>query len=120
MGKEINVPRAEDETAAELKRIFAQAVLSVPGLLGSAACGKIVAAHQVEKRCHLEACLAVRSPAFVDEQREGNAGGLLEVDRVTAVSQTDRGDRSSCVADPLFVVAQLRDVLAAEDSAVMA
>src|SRR6185369_4786978 len=55
----------------------------------------------------------------VDQKRKGDAGLFPERLRVVHVSQTDSGEVRSLAAEFLLVCAQLRDVLAAEDSTIV-
>jgi hypothetical protein len=57
---------------------------------------------------------------LVDQQREGDAGFLPKLPRVIAVAKADRRQLGSRLPKVLRAVAQLCDVLAAEDSAVVA
>ena len=57
---------------------------------------------------------------LVDEEGEVDAGFLLEEAGVVLIAQADGGEGGAFFAEGLLVFAQLRDVLAAEDSAVVA
>jgi len=57
---------------------------------------------------------------LVDEQGEVDFGFLLEEAGVVGITEADGGEGGAFFAEGLLVFAQLRDVLAAEDSAVMA
>lgn len=57
---------------------------------------------------------------LVDQQGKSDAGFLAEKACIIAVAQTDGGERGAFVEEGLLVFAQLRDVLVAEDSAVVA
>jgi hypothetical protein len=57
---------------------------------------------------------------LVDEQGEVDFGFLLEEAGVVGVAEADGGEGDAFFAEGLLVFAQLRDVLAAKDSAVVA
>ena len=57
---------------------------------------------------------------FIDQQGETDAGLLAEGTRVRQVAQSDGRNAGTPAMDFCFVFAQLRDVLTAEDSPVVA
>src|SRR5206468_3722704 len=116
----IDVPWAEDEAAAELERMLPEAMLAVSGLPGPGTGDGVVAAEEVEERGAPQAGGAVGQALLVHQQREGDPGLLAEGARVGAVPEPHRGEPRPGRAKLVLVRAQLRDVLAAEDSAVVA
>src|SRR5207247_2258094 len=116
----IDVPRAEDEAAAELERMLPEAMLAVSGLPGPGTGDGVVAAEEVEERGAPQAGGAVGQALLVHQQREGDPCLLAEGARVGAVPEPHRGEPRPGRAKLVLVRAQLRDVLAAEDSAVVA
>ena len=68
------------------------------------------------QQAHSTICL----PFGIHEQRERDSRLLAKDLSVVCVAQADGGQPSAFFAECLFVVAQLRDVLAAEDSSVVA
>jgi hypothetical protein len=56
---------------------------------------------------------------FVDEQGKGDSGVRAKLLCVMPVAETDGSQRGAAILEFLFVGAQLRDVLAAENSTVM-
>lgn len=120
MDKTVRVAGRKYKAATKLKRIFAQAVLAHTNGFGAFASASIVSAQEMKQVGFLEAhgliCLAL----VINEKREGDAGLLAEVAGITHIAQTDGGQTSAFPAKFLFKFAQLRDVLPAEDSTVMA
>lgn len=120
MDKAIDVSWRKDKTAAELERIFAQAVLADSYGLGAFAGLHVVSAQQMQQVGVAQLDGAIGLAFFVDEERKGDSGLLAEVAGVTDVAQSDGDDFCAFGSDGLLVFAQLRDVLTAEDSTVMA
>ncbi len=119
MDEEVAVAGSENETAAKLEWVFPQMVLAVAGGAGAPARSGIIAAQQMEKIGGGELCGAVGFAAFINEQRKRDAGILTEAARIVKIAQADGSEARAFCAEGRFVLAQLRDVFAAEDSAVM-
>ncbi len=49
MGEQVAIPRSEDETGSELKRIRSKAVLAVTGTLGAGPRLEVVAAEEMKQ-----------------------------------------------------------------------
>ena len=111
---------AEDEAAAELKWVFAEAALAMSRGFGALAGGHVVFAEEVKKGSLFEFEGGIGFPAFVDQQRELDSGFLAEGSRVLRIAQSNCSQVCSFTAELRLKFAQLRNVLAAEDSAVMA
>jgi hypothetical protein len=120
VGEAVDVAGAEDEGAAELEGIAAEFVLVVAGGTGAFAALEIVAAEEVEEVSFAEVGEFVGLAVGVDEEGEVDAGFLLEEASVAGVAETDGGEGGVFGAEGRLVFAQLRDVFAAEDSAVVA
>lgn len=118
--EEVAVAGSENETSAQLERIFSELMLAVAGGVGAPARSGIIAAEQMEKIGGGELCGAVGFAAFVNEQRKRDAGIFTEAARIEKIAQADGSEARAFCAEGGFVLAQLRDVFAAEDSAVMA
>ena len=120
MGEAVDVAGAEDEGATELEGVAAEFVLVVSGSFGAAAALEIVAAEEVEEAGFAEVSEFVGLAFGVDEEREVDAGFFLEEAGVASGTEADSGEGGVFGAEGRLVFAQLRDVLAAEDSAVVA
>ena len=120
MDEEIDVAGREDEATAELEGILAGASLAMPGRASALAGRKVVSAGDVKERTGAEPGGVVGSTTHIDQQRKPDPGLPAKDRGIPQVTQADSGDRCPGLLDGVFVVAQLRDVLAAEDSAVVA
>jgi hypothetical protein len=122
MGEAIGVTRSEDETASQLEGVSPESeiVLRVPGGFGAGASLGIVAPQQVQQVCALEFHGRIGLALFVDKQWKRDPRFFAKSACVDAIPKPYRRQVRSAVAEGLFVRAQLRDVLAAKDSTVMA
>ena len=120
MGVAVDVPRSEDKASAELKRIRSKGMLSMAGGAGAIPRCRIVSPQNVERVGHAKSNRAIGGALFVDEKREGDARLFAKKTSIGPVAESDGGQARSAVEEGLLVFAQLRDVLAAENSAVVA
>ena len=120
MGEAIHVPRAEDKTTAQLEGVSPEFVLRMPGGFGARTRLGIVASQQMKQVGALELHGGIGFALFVNEQLEGNARFLAKSLCIGAIPQSHGSQVCAAIPEGLFVRAQLRDVLAAEDSTVMA
>ena len=120
MGVEIDIPWAENETAAQLKGIFAETTLLVSGGTCSFPCERIALAKNMKQRTIPQTCRTIRLALFVDQQRKCDVALCAEDLSIAHVAEANRGQRSPFAAECLLVIAQLRNVLAAEDSTIVA
>ncbi len=117
--KTIRVSGAEDKASPELKWIFPQFVLMMARRPRAFSARGVILAQKMQQVCRPEPGNSVSPALFVDQQRKRDAGLLAEHARVMAISQSDGGKRSTFLAEGLLPFAQLRDMLAAEDSSVV-
>jgi hypothetical protein len=118
----INVPVSgtENETASELKRILAQPMLLVTGGARPLACGGVVAAEQMQQIRGFQAGSFIGCAMFIDQKGKIDARFFAEEPGVIRIAESDGGQpRAGCLKF-LLSLAQLRDMLTAEDSTVMA
>jgi hypothetical protein len=102
-----------------LKRILPHLVLAVSGAFGTRARLGVVAAQEVQQVCRFQFRGAVRNAIGIDQQRESDARLLAKGAGVVHVAEADGRKRGSGLLEFLLVRAQLRDMLAAEDSTVV-
>ena len=125
MGVAIDVAGTKDKTAAELEGVRtkpanAESLLPVAGGPRPFPGFGVVAAEEMKQRGFSQAGGAIRLPLLVDQEREGDAGFLAEEAGILPVTEPDGSETRSLFLEGLLVLAQLRDVLAAEDSAIVA
>lgn len=120
MYKEVTVAGSEDEAPTELERVLSQSMLAVSSGFCSLPSREIVAAHQMQQAGRLQSDGLVGDAVGVDQKREFDTRLLAKGAGVGSSPETDGGDRRSSLANLLLVVTQLRDMLAAENSPVVA
>jgi len=120
MGEAIDVAGTKDETAAQLEGIAAEFVLVMAGGAGAFSAFEIVAAGEMKQIGDAEVGDFVGLAILVDEQGKVDRGFLLEDAGVVGIAEADGGEGSAFVEEGLLVIAQLRDVFVAEDSAIVA
>ena len=120
VGEAVDIAGAEDKRATELEGIAPEFVLAVAGGAGALAAFEIVASEEMENVGGFEVGDFVGLAVLVDEQGEVDAGFLLEDASIICITEADGGEGGTLFAEGLLVLAQLRDVLATEDSTVMA
>jgi hypothetical protein len=120
VGESIDISRREDEAAAELKGILAELVLMMSGRPRAISALEIVAAGQVQQICGSQVGDRISPALFVNQQRKSNARFFAENSCIVPVTKSDGGQRRALGQKGLLVFAQLRDVLAAKNSAVVA
>lgn len=119
MGEAVDIPRTKDERAAELKWVFLDAVLAEAGLLRFLSAFPVPFAEQVEDIGFFEVHGFVGLALLVDQERERDAGLLDEGTSEYEIAQADGSQIRSALFELRLMGAQLRDVLTAEDSAVV-
>jgi hypothetical protein len=118
--KAVHISRAEDKASAELEWIFAEFVLVMTRSAGPFAADGIVFAKKMEQICRAEFRGSIRLALVVDQKRELDSCLLAKHSSVVGITEADGRKRSSFIPEGLFVFAQLRDMLAAKNSSVMA
>jgi len=116
----VHVAGAKNKTSAQLERVLSQFVLRVPGGFGSRSRPGIVFPQKMKQMRALQFHCLISLALFVHQQRKGYSRLFAERAGVGAVAQPDGGKSRSAFAKCRFLDAQLRDVLAAENSTVVA
>lgn len=120
MRVKIDISGTEHETAAELKRVPSGALLLMPCRPGASSRLRIIAAKQMQQVGFPQANSAISAALLIDEEREPDSGFVPEKTRVIAVSQTYGSQVRSFLFELVLMFTQLRDVLAAKKSTVVA
>jgi len=120
VGHAVHVTRPKYKTSAELQWIFTQLALAMSAGFGPLAGYRIVFTKEMEQVGFLQSKGAIGLPPLINEEGKLDSGFLAERTRIMCIAQADNGQRCSLVLELLFVLAQLRDVLAAEDSTIVA
>jgi len=115
----VDIARSEDKTSSQLKRILSRFVLAMAGCPRARSCSGVVAAKQMQQVRGFQSCGSISQPLLVDQQGKRDPGFLAEKPRVLAVPQSDGGQSGALFPEGFLVLAQLRDVLTAENSAVV-
>lgn len=117
--KKIDIVWGENETPAKLKWIFPEFVLMMAGFMRSLACLRIVAAQEMKKIGGLQLRSAIGLTLFVNQEGKSDPALLAKLSGVNGIAEANCGENCSFAAKGLFMFAQLRDVLAAKDSAIV-
>ena len=116
----IDISGTEHETAAELKRVPSCALLLMACRAGAASRLRIIAAKQMQQVGFPQPNSAVSAALLIDEEREPDSVFLPEKTRVIAVSQTYGSQVRSFLFELVLMFTQLRDVLTAKKSTIVA
>jgi hypothetical protein len=116
---QVAIARSEDETASQLQGVLSQLVLAMAtGASAFAGCS-VIAPKKVEQRGAASPSNAIHFAFLIDKQRKRDAGLFPEELGVVPIAQSNGRDADSSAPEFCLVFAQLRDVLAAEDSAIV-
>jgi hypothetical protein len=102
-----------------LEGILSELVLMVASSACAFAAAEIIAAKNVKQVGDAEVGDSVGLALLVDQQWEGDTGFFAEDAGVIAIAEANSSERSASVEKGSLAFAQLRDVLAAKDSAIM-
>ena len=119
VGEQVPISRSKYEARAELEGILPKPVLVVACNLGSRPRLDIIAPKEVEQVRRFQSSGPIGGARVIDQQREVDARFLSEQAGIIHVAKPDGSQSSPSPVELVLVLAQLRDVLAAEDSAVM-
>jgi hypothetical protein len=102
-----------------LERVLPKLVLLVAGCPGSGSRLCVVAPEDVEHTAGFQGCRFVSFPFSIDQQWKGDTGFITKQAGIMHITESNRSQRSSGTPELVLVFTQLRDVLAAKDSAIM-
>jgi len=116
----IDIARAKNKASAQLERILAKLVLVMASGFSAFAAREIIFSKKMQKIARAKFRGAISLAPFVHKQRERDAGFFAKNASVMCVTEADGCQRSAFFTEGFFVFAQLRDMLTAKDSTVMA
>ena len=114
MREQVHIPRTKHKTPPKLKRILPQPVLPMPTRLRPRPRFRIVLPQQMQDIRLPQSHGSIRPALLVNQQRKRDAGLVTKCPRIGPIAHPD-----GCQIQLVLVFAQLRDVLAAEDSAIV-
>lgn len=120
MDEEVFVSGRKHKAATELHRIFSQAMLLVSGGLSPASGLHVVPTQQVEQGSVAQANSFVGFALVVDQEGELDTSFFAKEFGVARVAQSNGGEMRALLLELFFECAQLRDMLSAEDSTIVA
>src|SRR4026207_453126 len=94
-------------------------MLPVTGGLGTLPRPRVVGAKNVKDARRPETHGAIGEPPLVDRERKSDARFVAKNTGIIPVAEADSGERRALLAECWFMFAQLRDVLAAENSPIV-
>jgi hypothetical protein len=116
---EVAIAGSEDEAASQLKWVLSQLVLAMTARASAfAGCG-VIAAEEVKQIGAAQSGSTICLAFLINEQRKRDAGFFPEEPGVVPIAEADGRDADSSAIQLGLVFAQLRDVLSAEDSAIV-
>jgi hypothetical protein len=119
MDEQVAVAGTQNKAAAELQGILTELVLAMAGGSCPAARHGVLAAQKVQQGGHAQFRGAVGLALLVHQKREAYAGLFAKNARVMGVAKPDGGHLGASGPEVMLALAQLRYLLAAEDSPVM-
>ncbi len=121
MREAVDIARSEDKTSSKLKRMLSRFVLAMAGCPSACSRCGVVAAKQMQQVRGFQSRGSISQPLLVDQQGKRDPRFLAEKSRVLAVPQSDGGQPGpgSLFLEGFLVLAQLRDMLTAENSAIV-
>jgi hypothetical protein len=120
VGEPVGIARAENEASAELEWVLAQAMLANANGFCAFPGTRVIGAKKMKQVGIFQRDGFVRFALIVEEEREGDTGLLAEVAGVARVAEAYGDQFGATLLELVFVLAQPRDVLAAENSAIVA
>jgi hypothetical protein len=118
--EEVLISGRKHKAAAQLQRIFSQTMLLMSGGLSAPAGLHVVSAEQMKQGGVAQADSFVGETLVIDQKGKLDAGLFPKEPGITHITQPNHSQASAFRLELFFEFAQLRDVLTAEDSTVVA
>ncbi len=119
MSIHVAVSRTKHKTSSKLKRVLASSVLPVSCGTSARPRFGVVASKQMQKAAGLKLCRPVSNSLLIHQQRKSNPTLFPEELCVSRIAQPYRRKLSPRIGEITLMLAQLRDVLTAENSPIM-
>ena len=116
---DVSIAGSEDETASQLERVLSQLVLAMTARASPFAGYGVIAAEEVKQIGTAQSGSTIRLAFLINEQGKRDPGFFPEERGVVPVTEPDGRDADSSAIQFGLVFAQLRDMLSAEDSAIV-
>jgi hypothetical protein len=120
MGHAVHIAGSENESPTQLERIFSQSVLTMSSGLGSLARERVVFANKVKERGFLKAESTISFALLIDQEWKRDSRFFAKRAGVVDIAQANGNQPRAFGLELLLILTQLRDVLAAENSTVVA
>jgi hypothetical protein len=120
MDEDVDIPRPKNKTPAQLEGILANLMLPVPSGNGARPRLAILRTENRKNGANPKIDGLVGNTVDINQQRERDASVLTENARIRDVAKADGGNTGALEMKSLFPFAQLRDMLAAKQSPVVA
>jgi len=120
MRKEIGITWCENKTSAKLEWILSEFVLTVSSGFGTLSGNAVVAPEEMQQRSLFQFQGTIGLALLVDQKWEANSALFAKGTGIVGIAESDGGECGAFLLKGLLVFAQLRDVLAAEDSTIVA
>lgn len=99
--------------------MFSKPVLVVAGSLCAGPCFRVIPPKQMEKVAGFQSGRLIHDSIGIDKQRKRDTRFFAKQTRIIHVAEPDRRQGSPCLPELILMLAQLRDVLATENSPVV-
>jgi hypothetical protein len=119
MGEAVSVAWTKNKAATKLERVFTEAMLAHADGFGAFASPHVIAANQVEQVGFFQCDGGVGFPLVINQKGKADSSLLAEMPGVAHITQAHGYQFGASLAELLFVLAQPRDVLTAEDSTIV-
>jgi hypothetical protein len=118
--EQVDISGRENEAGAQLERIFAQLVLLMTSGAGAISGPCVFRFQKMQDIRLFQSGGFVGQAIFIDEQRKIDAGVFTKHAGVIAIAESDSREVHALLPELRLVFAQLRDMLAAENSTIVA
>ena len=119
MNESVAIARPEHKACSKLEGIFPKLVLLVAGRLSSGSRFCVVAPEDVKQISRFQGRGSVGFAFSIHQQGKRDTCLITKQAGIAHITESHRGQSGARIPEVVLVFAQLRDVLAAEDSSIM-